>query len=91
MITQTVRFEMRVRFDDSEREGQQETTLFFHEFDKMMERVSKERRRRKRGDRATSATYRMHLTRHGQDVCCNDEYATARHAEAIEGKWFTWF
>lgn len=89
-VPQTVRFEMRIRFDEISNRGDREKTFVFHDFDKMIERVRTEKRRRANADRMTSATYRMHLTAHGKDVCRNDADAAKRHEDAIDGRWMTW-
>ncbi len=87
---QTIRFEMRVRFDRFERPANkpQELTFNFDSLEKMESRFRLERRRRAIGHRATSAAYRMHLTAYGEAVCEADEQRRESHADAINGKWF---
>ena len=90
-VPQTVKFEMRVRFDHIDNvKGKRERTFIFESFEKMLDRVYKERHRRAYADRMTSATYRMVLTQHGRDVCDACEYAKQRHQDAILGTWFNW-
>tara|TARA_R110002051_G_scaffold308814_1_gene381063 strand:+ start:251 stop:526 length:276 start_codon:yes stop_codon:yes gene_type:complete len=90
---------MRIRFDHGhrgfdaagnyDRDTVHEVTIAFDEFEAMFVRYGKEKRRRKVADRATSATYRMVLTDHGREVVANDIDGAERHADAINGTWFT--
>lgn len=96
MVTQpqTIDFELRMRFMHIERSANkpEEICIKGMTFDEILERVSVEKRRRKRGDRLTSAEYRQHLTQHGRDMIASDDdhYTEERYKDAIEGTWFTW-
>jgi len=89
---QTVSFSMRVQFNHMERDPDKprEIELAFDSFDKMIQRYAVERRRRKRGDKATSGQYRMHVTTYGWSKINSDDphYTGERYADAISGKWF---
>jgi len=89
---QTISFIMRVRFDHIERgDKPREVELAFDCLEKMEERYRTERRRRRRGDRATSGTYRQVLTEHGKAMIAdpNEPLITAdKYEDAINGKWF---
>jgi len=90
IVKQTVRFTTVMLFLHAElTEGKErEVQLSFDSFEEMIERWRVERRRRKRGDRLTSAQYRMHLTDAGKARIKEDEYARESHKHAIDGTWF---
>lgn len=90
---QTINFTLRLRFDHSER-GDQPRVIELEglAFDEMHQRYHIERKRRRRGDRVTSAFYRQVLTQHGKDMLASDDdhYNDERYADAINGTWFQW-
>lgn len=93
MVQQTVSFEMRVYFRQIERPSHlpESVLMQFDTLEEMLERYSKERRRRALADRATSARYRQVLTSHGYEMLNSDDphYSKERYADAINETWFS--
>ena len=98
-VQQVTSIECRIQFNQIERPTSEprEITLNFNTFEGMVERIWKEKKRRKIADRATSAQYRLVLTAHGHAKIAStdplDAHATKEYfAEEISGEWkdFGW-
>lgn len=84
---------MHIQFNHIERGNKpREVEFAFNNFEQMGERYRKERKRRKNGDRATSAQYRQVMTQYGKDkiACEDDDRMKDQHYDAINGTWFNW-
>ena len=92
-VEQTINFTMRLHFMHAER-GDKPRTVEVEglTFEDLHALYYKERRRRRRGDRCTSAEYRQVLTLHGKAMIASedDHYNAERYADAINGTWFDW-
>ena len=90
-VPQTISFELKVWYLQIERPSHLPVvkTFQFEVFEEMLTFYRKERKRRALADRATKGVYRQVLTDHGKQVCATDEYALARHQDAIKGTEFT--
>ena len=85
---QTVSFELRLRYMywDRVEAGLPEWRYFkFENLEEMISFAMKERKRRARKDRATTAEYEVVLTEHGKEVCESDPVRAASH-EPLLGK-----
>ena len=102
----TIRFTCRVHFRHVERSADKPEILEadFESFEEMLTWANKEKKRRKRGDRATMAEYRQVLTDYGSEALARDAAdpdregwwweptnRTGTYDDAIAGTWFNIF